>query len=334
MNPWKIDVAVLLTFFVRNDTFEKVFESVRKARPRVLLLWQDGPRENRPDDIEGIERCRKIAENIDWECEVHRNYHDKNMGCDPSTFLAQKWAFSIVDKCIIMEDDRVPCDSFYQYCKELLDKYENDNRINHICGTNLLGENVDCDADYFFSPFGSTTWASWRRVAREWDEQYTFLENNDYSLGCLKKIIGKERFKAVYGDALKHKNTGKQYWETLLGMNCVLNNRVAIIPKKNMICDIGLTENSTHATSDTRLLNKVHLDMFNMEAHDVSFPLKHPKYVLPDYNYVAKLNKIAGIGVPFIKFWRDVKYLFKCIFSGNISRIFIALKRRITKSVK
>ena len=125
MKPWGIDVAVLLTFFVRDDTFEKVFESVRKARPRVLLLWQDGPRENRPDDIEGIEKCLKIAENVDWECEVHKNYHDKNMGCDPSTHFSHKWAFSIVDKCIILEDDIVPSQSFFPFCKELLDKYEN-----------------------------------------------------------------------------------------------------------------------------------------------------------------------------------------------------------------
>ena len=46
----------------------------------------------------GIEKCRKIVENIDWDCKVYTNYHEENMGCDPSTFLAQKWAFSIVDK--------------------------------------------------------------------------------------------------------------------------------------------------------------------------------------------------------------------------------------------
>lgn len=334
MNNWKTDVAVLLIFFSRSETFEKVFESVRQARPRTLLLWQDGPRENRPSDIEGIARCREIAEKIDWECEVHKNYHEKNMGCDPSTFLAQKWAFTIVDKCIIMEDDRIPCPSFYNYCKELLDKYENDTRINHICGTNLLGENKDCDADYFFSPFGSTTWATWRRVAQEWDEEYSFLENNSYNLECLKKIVGKERYNSIYRTSVKHKKTGKQYWETILGLNSMLNNRLAIIPKKNMICDIGLTDNSTHATANRKLLSKVHLAMFDMEVFDIDFPIKHPKYILPDYNYVEELNKIAGIGHPFIRFGRNVNYLFKCILNGEFVRIFQALKRKITRSVK
>ena len=60
-NPWKVDVPVLLIFFARPDVFEKVFESVRQARPSTLLLWQDGPREGRPDDVENIEKCRKIA---------------------------------------------------------------------------------------------------------------------------------------------------------------------------------------------------------------------------------------------------------------------------------
>lgn len=107
MQKWAIDVPVLCIFFARPDQFRQSFEQVRKAKPRVLLLWQDGPRKDRPDDMENILACRKIAENIDWECEVHRNYHEENMGCDPSTHLSHKWAFSIVDKCIILEDDTI-----------------------------------------------------------------------------------------------------------------------------------------------------------------------------------------------------------------------------------
>ena len=160
MKPWKLDVAVLLIFFVRDDTFAKVFESVRKARPKKLLLWQDGPRANKPSDIEGIMRCRKIAENIDWDCEVHKVYNDKNYGCDPSTFYADKWAFSIVEKCIILEDDQMPSQSFFIYCKELLDKYENDNRISHICGYNTLKDAKWCTDDYLFSYAGSGAWES------------------------------------------------------------------------------------------------------------------------------------------------------------------------------
>ena len=103
MQKWAIDVPVLCIFFARPDQFRQSFGQVRKAKPRVLLLWQDGPRKDRPDDMENILACRKIAENIDWECEVHRNYHEENMGCDPSTHLSHKWAFSIVDTGLLDE---------------------------------------------------------------------------------------------------------------------------------------------------------------------------------------------------------------------------------------
>lgn len=327
-HKWEIDVPVLLIFFARYETFEKVFEAVRKARPSTLLLWQDGPREKRPDDIEGIERCREIAENIDWDCTVHKMYHDQNMGCDPSTFLAQKWAFTLVEKCIIMEDDRIPCETFFSYCKELLDKYENDERVNHICGTNLLGEYKSCDADYFFAPFGSTTWATWRRVAQEWDENYSFLEDNEQYLRCLKRVLGEAWYKNVFLSATKHKKDAKQYWETILGWGCMLNNRVAIIPKKNMIMDIGLTENSTHATANRKIIGKKALSMFYMKAHDVSFPLKHPRYLLPDWDYVDEIAKFSCIGHPLLRMWRRVAYIFRCIFYGEFGK---RLKKKLAK---
>ena len=135
--PAKTDIAVLLLFFTRSDTFRQVFEAVRQARPSKLLLYQDGPRGER--DLPGIEACREIAsdEHIDWACEVHRQYLDHNQGCDPSGFRSHQWAFSLADKVIVLEDDVVPAQSFFPFCKEMLDRYENDERISMIAGFNI-----------------------------------------------------------------------------------------------------------------------------------------------------------------------------------------------------
>ena len=103
MQSYKTDVAVLILFFNRPDHLGKVFDEVRKARPSKLFLYQDGPRGKR--DMPGIEACRRIVENIDWECDVQRLYQERNYGCDPSEYISQKWAFSFVDKCIVHLDD-------------------------------------------------------------------------------------------------------------------------------------------------------------------------------------------------------------------------------------
>ena len=175
MKPALVDVSVLILFFNRPKLLAQVFEQVKKARPARLFLYQDGPRGER--DMPGIEACRKVVADIDWECEVHHNYQEKNYGCDPSEYMAQKWAFSLSDKCIVLEDDDVPAVSFFGFCKELLDKYEHDTRISMIAGFNNEEITPDITSDYFFATtFSIWGWASWRRVTDQWDEFYTFLE--------------------------------------------------------------------------------------------------------------------------------------------------------------
>ena len=326
-HKWGIDVPVLLIFFARSETFEKVFESVRRARPSTLLLWQDGPRENRPDDVEGIERCRQIAENIDWECTVYKMYHEKNFGCDPSTFYAQKWAFSLVEKCIILEDDMVADQTFYRYCQELLARYENDQRINHICGVNFFGRFDECPHDYLFAYNGTGAWASWRRVAQEWDETYSFLEDQ-YSLKNLNSR-GKKLFRASYKIAISRKKSGKAYWETILGMNCMLNNRLVIIPKVNLVTNIGLDEKSTHGANPALVPKKTRA-LFNAPVFQQTFPIKHPKYVVLDELYYKKSCKLANISSPLAPIIGKIDYLFRCLFHGEFKRIIKAIKRRLS----
>ena len=74
MKPALVDVSVLILFFNRPKLLAQVFEQVKKARPARLFLYQDGPRGER--DMPGIEACRKVVADIDWECEVHHNYQE------------------------------------------------------------------------------------------------------------------------------------------------------------------------------------------------------------------------------------------------------------------
>lgn len=169
MKPALVDVPVLILFFNRPQQLSQVFEQVKKARPSRLFLYQDGARNEH--DLPGIKACREIVSQIDWECEVERFYQEKNFGCDPSEYISQKWAFSKVDKCIVLEDDDVPSVSFFRFCKEMLDKYEHDTRISMIAGFNPEEISKDIPYDYFFATtFSIWGWASWKRVVDQWDE--------------------------------------------------------------------------------------------------------------------------------------------------------------------
>ena len=301
----KIDLAVLLIFFVRDDQFYKVFEQIKIVKPSRLYLYQDGPRKDRPDDLEGIARCRKIAENIDWECDVHKLFQEENVGCDPSEFIAQKWMFETEEMGVVLEDDDVPSQSFFPFCKDLLERYKDDKRINMICGMNNTGVSEHVAGDYLFTKKGSIWgWASWRRVIDTWDENYSWLDDGD-AVGALSNTFDNiYEFDSFIKTAQMHKESGKAHYESINGASLFLFNQLNIVPKYNMISNIGVGEETTHGVSDLKLLPRSIRRLMCMETYDIDFPMEHPKYIIQDKKFEraatitysqAIINKIEGI---------------------------------------
>lgn len=311
MKPAKIDVAVLLIFFTRADHFEKVFEQVKKARPSRLYLYQDGARENNKDDIENIEKCRKIAEDIDWECEVHRKYQEKNVGCDPSEYIAQKWMFEKEEMGIILEDDDVPSQSFFPFCKELLEKYRDDERIGMICGMNHFDEYGDPRYDYFFSTAGAIWgWATWKRIVDSWEEHYDFLDDSRTTELLLNNSHNKKDTVRMLDTARWHKDTGKAYYESIVKTNEYLYSWMRIIPRKNMISNIGVGKDGVHTGSELECIPKAIRNLLYKKTFDIDFPMRHPKYIINDRKYaqmVENLLSLSGWG-KFKRKW-EVRYL-------------------------
>lgn len=328
MKPYNIDVPVLLIFFARPEQFKKVFDEVRKARPSKLYLYQDGARPNREDDIVNIQKCREIAENIDWECQVFRKYQEQNFGCDPSEYISQKWMFDSEEYGIVLEDDDVPSQSFFPFCKELLEKYKDDERIGIICGMNNL-EEVKMEESYFFSNSGSIWgWAGWKRNIDKWDGNYSWLDDIS-ALQKLKNSMEDWEFEMLVNSAKKHRETGREHYESILAASLFLNNQVNIIPKINMISNIGIGANGTHAAASLDTIPKKVRKLLYMETHDIAFPLIHPKYIVNNLDYKNKINRTLGNTSRFIKIGLRIESLYLRILHGDMNyKKFIKILRR------
>lgn len=327
--PALVDVSVLLLFFNRADTFQQVFQAVREARPARLFLYQDGPRSEA--DMAGIEACRSIAEQVDWQCEVHRKYQQRNYGCDPSEYIAQKWAFSLCDKCIVLEDDDVPSQSFFTFCKELLDRYEHDSRIAMIAGFNAEEVTPGVPDDYFFtSTFSIWGWASWRRVVDQWDENYSFLDD-DYNRGQLESVIRTRRYRRdIIPMCRDHRAAGKAFYESIFWTAMLLGNQLAVMPTCNLVNNVGATTNSTHYSA-LRTMPRRLQRIFTMKRFELSFPMKHPKYVIENMDYKERLYRIHAWRHPWIKLKRSAEELLLNLRYGNFSHISKAVAKRVAR---
>lgn len=350
-HPANIDVSVLLLFHARTDHFGEVWNEVKKARPARLFLYQDGPRpvdaagnpvsrNELSKDWQGILACRELVSdaNIDWECQVQRLYQERNYGCDPSEFISQRWAFSQTDKCIVLEDDDVPSQTFFRFCKEMLDRYENDDRITMISGFNteeetLHRQGLPDGASYFFTrAFSIWGWASWARVVNNWDGGYGFVKDPEQFADLCTKAARHHQRREMIPMCQDHASQGKEFYETIFWAYMTLHEGLAIMPAVNLINNIGM-DGGTHYSAQIDLLPKRLRHQFTMPRHELTFPLVHPASVTehPTYQQLTYLRNAWNN--PLRKVQYSLEELWLNLTHGNFSHIGRALGNRIRKTL-
>lgn len=328
----RINVPVAIIFFNRPAPLRKCFEAVREAKPTKLFLVQDGPRKSNQTDLRNVEECRKIVENVDWDCEVVRIYSEENLGCGKRIYTGIKEVFNHVDRVVILEDDIVASKDFFYFASEMLEKYKDDERIIDIAGMNHCGVNTSCPYSYFFSEIGSCWgWATWKR---SWDlMEYNFdFINDEYAVNCFMKSYyrSKKMRKNMIKESKKRreilKNGGRlTAWTHQFMMAGYFQSTLSIVPKMNLVSNIGLTEDSGHATSSIKKIPKGLQRVFFMKTYHLDNPLIHPKYVIEDNVYSKKVMKILGI--------TGIRRVTRKI-EGIIRRIIFAEKGEIKKMFK
>jgi hypothetical protein len=172
VNSFQLSTPVAFIIFNRPDTTARVFEAIRRAEPPQLLIVADGPRVDRPSDVERCAAARAVIERVDWDCEVLTNYAEANMGLADRVSSGLDWVFSLCDRAIVLEDDCLPDPSFFRFCDELLDRYRDDERVMAISGDNFQLGRRRTRYSYYLSRYNHCWgWATWRRGWQHYDHR-------------------------------------------------------------------------------------------------------------------------------------------------------------------
>ncbi len=334
MKPYLVDVPVKLNIWIRPECQRKQFEVIKQARPSILFLVSDGGRNEK--EWEAIYQNRRLYdEEIDWECTVYKLYEDKNNGMYTVGKKSRELVWSNVDRCIFLEDDVIPSVSFFRYCAELLEKYKDDYRVHIINGMNHLGVYEDVNTDYFFSRVGSIWgFATWKRVFEGFDD-FSYYKD-EYVLKRLmnnsgKDTVLKECMTAYPQNILEGGHSpGGEFWFTF---DVFAQNQLNIVPKKNMISNIGCTEDAAHA-AELKKMSKGAQQIFNMRTHELEFPLKHARYVIPDFSYEKRQKRIMGWHHPLVQVYRKCECFVRALYYDDFKANLKKVKRRIIREKK
>jgi hypothetical protein len=272
MSNFQLKTPIVLIIFRRPDTTKKVFEAIRQAKPSQLLVIADAPRPNNPEEAEKCAAAKEIINQVDWDCEVLKNYAEVNLGCAKRVTSGLNWVFEQVSEAIIVEDDCLPHPSFFRYCEELLEYYRHDQRIMSIAGTNFQFGTKVTDYSYYHSGYHDCWgWATWRRAWQHYDFEMKLWPKLGNSFLSEQLVTGKAaKYWSKYFHLTYEGNKDSWFYRWLFA--CWIQSGLAVVPTVNLISNIGFSRDGTHTLEDSPFAN--------LPTETMQFPLIHPAFVI------------------------------------------------------
>lgn len=243
------NLPVLVLGYNRPNLLADLFERLRPQKPKKIFVAIDGPRRNVPNDSELVEQSRKSLELIDWPSDTFTLFRDANLGCGLAVSEAISWFFENVDEGIILEDDVRPTEDFFQYARDLTNRYRKDPRVISISGANTVPPHRQGRSDsYRFSRIPQVWgWATWRDRWSDytldihgWQENWRLRDRWTAMGSSIEAYLAWTRnFDRV---ASKDLDT----WDFQLVYLAMRSQRLTTIPRYSLVSNVGFGPTATH----------------------------------------------------------------------------------------
>jgi hypothetical protein len=260
--------AVVLIVFRRPDLAAAVFERIRQAQPSRLFVIADGPRDAQEAAI--CAQTRAVTEQVDWPCEVVRDYADGNMGTRRRISLGLDRVFEQVEEAIILEDDCLPHLSFFSYCDELLERYREDERFWCVSGDNFQRGQTRGDGSYYVSNYNhGWGWATWRRAWMHYDHEmsgWPAFRDAGRLAEILDDPVEVKYWHGIF-ETLYTKGTPNS-WAYIWTLTCWMHGGLSLLPNVNLVANTGFGAEATNTTGKENWISA-------RRAEDIG-PLVHP----------------------------------------------------------
>jgi len=233
---------VLFIIFNRSEHAQRVFQKIKKVKPKYLFVAADGPRVGVDGEEKECNAARNIIQAVDWDCEVKTLFRDENLGCGKAISSAIDWFFDHVEEGIILEDDCVPDDSFFYFCQRLLKDYKDHENVMMISGTSYFFNKVNRKESFFFSKYYSIWgWATWRRAWKFFEYDIEKWDSKEV-LGSLEVFLKDRRVREFWVDNLKKVcKKDVDTWDYQWAYACIKQQGFSIVSVVNLVSNIGFS---------------------------------------------------------------------------------------------
>ena len=266
-----VNTPVLFETFARPDYARQAFDAIKRVKPKTLYFYSNKARNDRPDEIQRNETVRAFIKEIDWDCDLHTFFRNEYVDVFTSLWGSLNWFFDNVEEGIVLEEDCVAAPAFFDFCEKLLNRYRKETKVRLISGDNFTPEFNPKGYDYFFSHMTHIYgWASWRNrwenLDKTMDQWSSVKKQNvrEYYPHVMERLY----YRYILARTYKEKNENLRSWDTMTVYNMIKNHEVSIVPKYNLVKDVGaLGANSIVSNNEVEKAIGYHEEFYPVDSY-------------------------------------------------------------------
>lgn len=242
------DIPVLLLTYKRVDSVITLIDKLRAVGTKNIYFANNAPRNSNEKKI--TDEVRNLKRLIDWNCSVVEFFKDTHLDVKNSIVSSIDQFFQHVEFGIILEDDCIPSQDFFQYVSDTYNQCYSKNSPIFISG-----DNFDDITTYRKSRLSRYChiwgWASNRNLWKCYDKDLLRLTNIS---SIYKWFFSNKRFNFQeriywYGILLNVKYNFIVTWDYQLIFAMWENNFYSILPNSNLVHNIGFNSDATNTNS-------------------------------------------------------------------------------------
>ena len=248
------NLPILVTSFNRPDCLHRVLIAIKAAGCTNLYFASDGPR-NKVDELD-IQRC--IAIFREYFPEVPNDKYllrGINLGCRLAMYENIKWFFGNVEYGVVLEDDCLPSENFFDVMIYGLTNFASKKDIFMISGYNPiaidgLSNNQICYIKSIYPLVWG--WGSWSNRMSRYSLDFRDYGNVVHSAQSLSK-----KYQWTWSAIAKWRQTMKlagrgvfNTWDYSLTASAWRERMYSLHPSHNLIENIGFDSRATHTTKN------------------------------------------------------------------------------------
>jgi hypothetical protein len=315
-----VNSPVLVIAYNRPQLFSLVLSEVIRYTPPMLYIFFDGGKSE--DDWVDVCSVREIAkkhlENYSGQFKIYES--EENLGCRDSIEYAISWAFTFEEFLIILEDDCLPSQYFFEFVNKGRQRYQGNPLVQMISGRNSL-HGLDHNRVMLINGgiWGWGTWCHyWAMRQKKHVSDIELFKNPNVRSFLFRHPF---KFMQIRGGSNRIWKGQLDSWDYTWALSRIINGGFTAISPVNLIKNLGARVKPTHSHSVVELIDSEKFKKLDFTT------LEFVNFTRPDHRIIRKDMK-HKVGSYLKLAYLDLKSLLS-FFSSLLLAIILNTFKRI-----